>query len=151
MVFDRRTVERRLAELDEVLAELRALGEGAQGLEPDDLNEDLSRRWSVERGLLAAANLVFDVANHVLAGHFSTHPSSYEESLAHLASRDVVDDRTYERLRGLGGFRNVLAHEYLDIDLDEVLRWRDRLLRTLPGWIAEVEAWMDRVDGENAG
>lgn len=79
MVLDRRTVERRLAELDEVLAELEAQED--DGLGPGDLEGDLSRRWSVERGLLAAANLVFDVANHVLAGHFSAHPSTYEESL----------------------------------------------------------------------
>lgn len=63
-----------------------------------------------------------------------------------LASHDVIGDETHDGLRGLGGFRNVLAHEYVDIDLEEVIRWRSRILATLPDWIGEIEGWMDRVE-----
>lgn len=79
------------------------------------------------------------------AGHFSVHPPTYEQALRELASRDVLGTDTYDALRGLGGFRNVLAHEYLDIDLEEVVRWRGRLLESAPSVISEVEGWMDRM------
>lgn len=144
MVLDRRTVERRLAEHDRVLAELASMvRESDEPLSAAEFGEDLARRWSLERGLLAAANLVIDVANHIGAGHFAAHPATYEEGLRLLSDRGVVAQDTYRGLKGLGGFRNVLAHEYLDIDLEEVVRWRSRLLEILPGWIAEVAAWMD--------
>lgn len=147
MVLDRRTIDRRLTELDQVLAELRSMAEDDGGrLTAAVLEGNLSRRWSLERGLLAAANLVIDVANHIGAGHFATHPGTYEEGLRLLADRAVVDEATYGRMRGLGGFRNVLAHEYLDIDLEEVLRWRGTLLDVLPVWIREVATWLDGVE-----
>lgn len=114
MVLDRRTVERRLAELDEILAAL-ASQEG-EGLKAEDLEGDLSRRWRLERGLLAAANLILDVANHIAAAHYAAHPATYEQTLRELAARGVLEEATYDGLRGLGGFRNVLAHEYLEID-----------------------------------
>lgn len=40
----------------------------------------------------------------------------------------------------------MLAHEYLEIDLEEVVRWRGRILEAVPSLIAEVERWMDRLD-----
>lgn len=88
-----------------------------------ELGDELSRRWSLERGL-----------------------PTYEEGLRLLAAREVVAEETYRGIRSLGGFRNVLAHEYLDIDLDEVIRWRSRVLESLPTWTGEVAAWLDRVE-----
>lgn len=147
--LDPRSVERRLGELEEVLAELRRLE-----IEPIDvgrLERDLSRRWSLERGLLATANLVFDIANHICAGHFGVHPGTYEDAIRSLSARAVIRDETYGSLRGLGGFRNVLAHDYMDVDLGEVIRWRSRILDALPGWMNEVSAWMNRSDDEEVG
>lgn len=148
MVLDRGTVERRLAELDRVLAELRSMAEDR--LDGDQLVDNLPRRWSLERGLLAAANLVLDVANHICAGHFAVHPATYEEALRSLAGRGVVRQETYEQVRGLGGFRNVLAREYLEIDVEEMIRWRGRLLGALPDVIEQVTAWLDRTGREGA-
>ncbi len=146
MVLDRRVVERRLAEVDEVLAELRAQEEA--DLESEVLEADLSRRWRLERGLLVAANLILDVANHVMASHFAVHPPTYEKAVRELAARDVIREETYETLRGIGGFRNVLAHEYLDVDLDEVVRWRGRMLDGAATFIADVERWLDEIEEE---
>lgn len=144
MVLDQRTVERRLSELDQVIAELRRMTDSSgEPLTAAALDQDLSLRWSLERGLLAAANLVIDTANHIAAGHFAVHPDTYEDGLRLLAARKVVDDATYGGMRGLGGFGNVLAHDYLDIDLEGVLRWRSRLLEVLPTWITEVTTWLD--------
>lgn len=144
VVLDRKVVERRLLELDAIAAELEA-----QEDEPPDaagLETDLSRRWRLERGLLAAANVILDIASHLTAGHFAVHPDTYEGTLRELATRGVLEQATYDRLRGLGGFRNVLAHEYLDIDVSEVVRWRTRLLETAPDFIRQVTEWLETVE-----
>lgn len=146
MVRDRRAVERRLGELGQVLAELRTQEEGRPDV--DALEADLSRRWRLERGLLVAADLIVDVASHVTAAHFTVHPPTYEKTVSELAARDVIREETYETLRGIGGFRNVLAHEYLDVDLDEVVRWRGRMLDGAATFIADVERWLDEIEEE---
>lgn len=130
-------------ELDAVLAELAA--QEGDTIDAGELEGDVARRWSLERGLLAAANLILDVANHVTAGHFAAHAGTYEEALRELSVRGVVEGATHEELRGLGGFRNVIAHEYLDVDLEEVVRWRMRLLEGAPAFIRDVGRWLEGI------
>jgi uncharacterized protein YutE (UPF0331/DUF86 family) len=143
MVLDRGAVERRLQELDEVLGALEAQEPG--GVVARELQGDLSRRWRLERGLLAACNLLLDIAAHIASAHFSTHPATYEETFQGLARRGVLRPDTGDALRGLGGFRNVLAHEYLDIDLEELVRWRSEILAQGSPVIAQVQGWLDKV------
>lgn len=70
----------------------------------------------LERGLIAAAGTVFDVADHVLSGHFGVHVEGYEASLEGLRDHEVIGEGLYERIRELGGLRNVLIHRYAKID-----------------------------------
>lgn len=145
MVLKREVVERRLEELDRILGEL----EKHRGVPPEEYRSDLGLQWLVERGLLAAAGVVFDVADHVLAGHFGDHTDTYEESLARLNERDVIDDELYGRLEGLGGFRNVLVHRYLEIDPDEVLRHYRNGFDVFTSFATQVLAWMERTLDRN--
>lgn len=143
MVLKREVVERRLAELDEILAQL-ATSRGTSG---EALRGDLGLRWSVERGLIAAAGVVFDVADHVLSGHFGKHAEGYETSLEALRDRSVISDELYERIRGLGGFRNVLIHRYTSIDPDLVAQHLEDAFEVFPGFAREVMGWMDSIEG----
>jgi hypothetical protein len=60
MVLKRQAVEERLKELDEIL---RELGKHRRAT-LKSLRANLSRRWV--RGLIAAASMVFDIADHIL-------------------------------------------------------------------------------------
>ena len=64
MVLRREAIEQRLKELDEILQELNRYRE----IDPEAFRNNVSQRWIVERGLIAAASIVFDVADHILAG-----------------------------------------------------------------------------------
>lgn len=144
MVLKREVVERRLEELDVILEELAK----HRGVDPEAYARDLGLQWKVERGLLAAAGVVFDVADHILAGHFGEQAETYEESLSLLRDRDVLSPSLYDRTKGLGGFRNVLVHRYLDIDPNEVLSHLDRAFDVLPAFAREVMDWLDEVPDE---
>lgn len=47
-------------------------------------------------------------------------------------------------MEGLGGFRNILVHRYLEIDPAEVLARRARAFEILPRFAREILAWLDR-------
>ena len=106
MVLKQTVVEERLKALDEVLSELRR----HRNLVVADLQRSLATRWIVERGLIAAASLIFDVADHILAAHEGIYPSTYADSLHQLNQRSVISDVLYGELGGLAGLRNVLVH-----------------------------------------
>jgi len=144
MILRRAAIEERLKELDEILGELGKYRHTAWEL----FQADLSRRWIVERGLIAAASTIFDIADHILAGHFGLYAETYEESLELLRQRVVISAELYRQVRGLGGFRNILIHRYLDVDPREVFENFSRGLEVFPLFAREVLAWLDRQEAE---
>jgi len=88
--------------------------------------------------------IVLDVADHILSGHFGDHPDTYEASLRGLRDRSVISEELYEGIEVLGGLQNVLIHRYLDIDSDEVVAHRERLLEPMPRFAGEVLSWIER-------
>lgn len=118
MVLRREALDERIALLRRTVARLRAAAKR-------DLNDDWDQ-WALERGLQLAAQALFDVGNHVLAGAFSARPKEYANVPPELARRSVISDELAARLAGLAGFRNLLVHDYAEVD---PVRVRD-LLRT---------------------
>ncbi|MEW6232652.1 MAG: HepT-like ribonuclease domain-containing protein [Chloroflexota bacterium] len=142
MVLRREAIEERLKELDEILQELGKY----RDITWEVFRADLSQRWIIERGLIAAASVIFDIADHILAGHFGFYAEAYEESLGSLRDREVISEGLYGRIRGLGGFRNILIHRYLGIDPHEVFENFHKSLEVFPRFAQEVLAWLDRLE-----
>jgi len=142
MVLRREAIEERLKELDRILQELSKYG----GITGEAFRQDLSQRWIIERGLLASASVIFDIADHILASHFGLYAETYEQSLKALRDKGVISEGLYGEIRGLGGFRNILIHRYLGIDLQEVFENFRRGLRVFPRFGQEILVWLDALE-----
>jgi len=142
MVLKQNVIISRLKELDSVLQELAQY----QAFSEEDLQDKLSNRWIIERGLIAAASLILDIANHILSGHFGQYPETYEESLADLKTKEVISANLYQHLKGLGGFRNILVHLYQDIDPQQVWDSYKKSLSVFPKFSQEVLAWLEQQE-----
>jgi uncharacterized protein YutE (UPF0331/DUF86 family) len=136
----RPAVEARLRRLHAVSRRLRRYrAEGAEKIRDD---EDL--QWLVERGLQLGCEIVLDVGNHVLVGAFSRPSESYEEILTGLAAEGVIGADLRADLTGLGGFRNVLVHGYLDLDLDRVVQILEDAPERFERFARELHDWLGR-------
>ncbi|MCB0193019.1 MAG: DUF86 domain-containing protein [Anaerolineae bacterium] len=114
-----------------------------RSVDETELRQDLSQRWIIERGLIAAAEIIFDVTDHILAAHYSVYSETYEDSLEKLNENKVISDSLYNQLRGLGGFRNILVHRYLGIDIANVAQNFQKGLKTFPQFAQEILVWLD--------
>ena len=133
-------VQRKLATIREAVEQLRT----AQGrITTDGLLRDLMLRWAVERGLQIAAEAVLDAGNHILAGEFSDPADEYAQVAERLAAHGVITPDTATRLRGLAGFRNVLVHEYAQVDLARLVEALERL-DDFDAFVADVDGWLTR-------
>jgi uncharacterized protein YutE (UPF0331/DUF86 family) len=128
-------IAERLRKLREVLTNLREL----KSVPKDEFVRSYQHHWLAERGLQLAAEVIFDIGNHVLAARFNDHPSDYEDVLERLAAHQVISPELREKLRGLGGFRNVLVHAYLDIDRERVYAAIQQELDGFGGFALEIE------------
>jgi uncharacterized protein YutE (UPF0331/DUF86 family) len=114
-------------------------------LSAEELATDLTLRWAVERGLLAGISPILQAAQHILTRHFGILPESYEAALTALRAQKVISAALYRRLRGAGGFRNLLVHEYLEVDLSRVASYVRRAPKTFRVFATELTQWLEQV------
>jgi uncharacterized protein YutE (UPF0331/DUF86 family) len=133
-----RTVESRLRRLLQIARRLRRYRERG----PASLQSDEDLQWLVERGLQLGCEIVLDTGNHILAGAFGRSPETHEQILDALAAEGVLSAELRADLRGLGGFRNVLVHDYLDLDAARVAAALERVPEQLERFAREVHAWL---------
>ena len=103
-------------------------------------DEDL--QWLAERGLHLGCEIVLDVGNHLLSGAFGRPAETYEQILSGLGREGVLSAALVEEVGGLGGFRNVLVHAYLDVDPERVWTILQRAPERFERFSRELVAWL---------
>jgi uncharacterized protein YutE (UPF0331/DUF86 family) len=124
----------RLAELRKHLAHLRKLRPKVAG--PANLERDLSLHNDVLFSLLSVCQLVIDIAGE-LAARRGDRFESYGEAIRQLVRDPRFDPDMVAALERLPGFRNVLVHEYVALDMRRVVEAMDEL--------APIERFADTV------
>ena len=140
---DRRIVDRHLAALRAALAGLRP----HVGVSPQTLRADSDRRWAIERGLQLCAQNALDIASH-LGSSAGLDPATYRSSIDCLVEAGVLPTDFAEHFRGIAGFRNVLVHGYLDINLDRIAAMLAHELDDFEQYARHVEKWLDGASNE---
>lgn len=141
MVLRPEAIRQRLLKLEEAIGRLSELGR----TDPAVLRTGFRDAWAAERGLQLAAEILLDTGNHILSAHFGESARDYEDVIAHLAARGVIDETLRARLKGIGGFRNVLVHGYLEIDADRVAAYLARAPGDFSAFLDAVRTWLDGV------
>jgi len=111
-------IERRLDELSERLARLEPLRVKSRA----EFDADPYLRDIVERNLEIAAQCCIDISHRIIALEKAEKPRDYYEAVLRLGELGVLPPSFARKLSPLAGFRNILIHEYVGIDWDEVYR-----------------------------
>jgi uncharacterized protein YutE (UPF0331/DUF86 family) len=114
----------RLSELRRHLDHLKEIRPRVRGRE--DLERELSLHNDVLFSLLAVCQLVIDVAGD-LAARRGDRFEDYTEAVRSLGRDGRFSPELVRKLERLPGFRNVVIHEYVALDLDRVVEALDDL------------------------
>jgi uncharacterized protein YutE (UPF0331/DUF86 family) len=131
----------RLQKLEEIISRLEEMSR----VDRAALRANFRDAWTAERGLQLGAETIFDIGNHILSAHFGVTPKDYEDIIAQLAAQGVIDEPLRNRLKGLGGFRNVLVHDYLRIDPDRVAEYLGKAPADFSEFAHAVRKWLARL------
>lgn len=108
----------RLAELRRYLAHARSLSHRVA--DRSALDRDLSFHNDVLFTLLTIAQLVIDIAGE-LSSRRGERFEDYTQAIRNLARDERFSHELVTALERLPGFRNIIVHEYVELDLDRVV------------------------------
>lgn len=134
-MVDRYVVQARLAKIREYVALLRRIRSLA---DERRFVADPLIYGNAERYLQLAIQAVLDVSHHIVADMDLSLPADSQALFSTLAKHKVLSARLAKKLVPMEGFRNVLVHEYLEIDRRRVYRALKQELRDFESFVRAV-------------
>lgn len=133
-MVDTLVVTKRLNKLREYLGFLKTLRR-----EPKErFASDPFVYGSAERYLQLAIQALLDIANHILSDRKLKEPQEYRDVIKILGDNGLLSRELVRRLLPLVGLRNMLVHDYMDID-------RERLYEALQRELGDFEEFAKEV------
>ena len=142
MVYRPRSLLERLELLRQYGADLSQW----RDLSLDDYLRRRTTRYAVERLLFLIAGSVLDILDHVLSARHEVVSDTYEEILTNAHRHALLSADLYGALRGLGGFRDVLAHEYVGLADATVHEHLVKMNRVFSALMRELELLVESSD-----
>jgi uncharacterized protein YutE (UPF0331/DUF86 family) len=136
-VVDAERLSRILARVSSDVAELRETGQEA------GLAEDSVRLRAVKYGFVTAIEGCLRAAQHVVASEGLAMPESNADGVRLLGRQSIVEPDVADAVGRAVGFRNVLVHEYVDVDDARVVA-NLSLLDDLNDFVSQLAAWAAR-------
>lgn len=135
MVYRPDSVAKRLEKLREYRGDLAQW----RDLSLDEYLADRNTRYAVERLLHLVSEAALDILDHLLSAKREIVSDTYEDVLSNAHRSGFLSEDRYRELRGLGGFRNILAHEYVGLDSATVFRQMGKMNQVLPKLLRDFE------------
>lgn len=135
---DWRALHAKLRRLQDLLDQLQSIGPvGAARLEAEPVTA-----LAVERILTLLVDLAFSCNSHVCVARLGRAPDTYAASFALAADAGMIDSALSTALRPSAGLRNVLVHEYVDIDRSLVAAAVPLALRGYSEYVRQVARFL---------
>jgi len=107
----------------------------------EELLQDPYLQDIIERNLEVAAQAVIDMANRIISIEGLEKPRDYYGAIKRLGEAGILALEFADKLAPIAGFRNILVHDYLDINWDEVYNHLHQI-DDLSRFMKQIKKWM---------
>ena len=88
----------------------------------DEFIQDEYLQDIVERNLEVAAQACIDIANRIISLQELEKPQDYYGAIIRLGEEGILPDKFARKFAPIAGLRNILIHEYINIDWEEIYK-----------------------------
>ena len=109
---------------------------------PSELSfdEDFLKQDAIAMNLQRACECAIDMANHMIRTRKLGLPRSSRGSFELIRQGELIDESTTQLMKSMIGFRNILVHNYQEVDLaivkgimetrlDDLIRFADQIVK----------------------
>jgi uncharacterized protein YutE (UPF0331/DUF86 family) len=112
------------------------------------LAEDPVVGAAVERLVSRVVDLAVEVNSHIVAAVSKRGPGEYSESFRMAAKAGVFDAATAAELVGSVGMRNVIVHQYIQLDLEIIAAAIPKAIEQYRSYVSAVAAFVVDLEGD---
>jgi len=116
-LVDRALVLRKLAELEMYLQQVREY----EHISVDEYRSDWKTQRIIDRTLQLMIEICLDISNHIIADKKLPVPTSYANTFEILQQAGLIGQQLMEITANMAKFRNILVHQYTDVDATMVV------------------------------
>jgi uncharacterized protein YutE (UPF0331/DUF86 family) len=114
--LDKKVIEVRLKKLDHAVSRLKRI----QRISKDEYTNNQDYQDIAERNFQVAMQTCIDIANYIIAGQNLLVPDEQENIFVVLGKNGVLPEELIKKIKGMVSFRNILVHNYLYTDPNQV-------------------------------
>ncbi len=107
----------RIENLEENIANLKTLKEK---FTISDIKENKLDEWSLRYGIFESIQIIIDISCHISSKYNLGIAKSYVECIENLQKQAYIDKDLSKSLISAIGLRNLLIHEYVKIDIEQL-------------------------------
>ncbi len=111
-MVDMEVIKKRLTQLSIALNKI----ERFQSLSLEEFLKDDMVQDVVEYNLFISINMMIDLATHIVVDNKMGAPNNLAEAFVILYKENYITEESLKIYRNMVGLRNLLAHEYINID-----------------------------------
>ena len=117
-MVDKNQILRKLTELETHLKEIKEFST----ISVEAYKEDWKTQRIIERTLQIIIELCIDIAEHIISDDHMRLPTTYSDTFKVLVENHVIDQSLFNIMEKMAKFRNVVVHQYENIDATIVVR-----------------------------
>ena len=118
----------------ELLQKLKQLEENIKVLEeikneitPRDIAKSKRYEWELRYGFFESIQIMIDISCKIVNHYNLGNPKNYRECIELLARFKYIDDELSRKYIAMVGLRNLLIHEYAEIDIQKLYSFLDSI------------------------
>jgi uncharacterized protein YutE (UPF0331/DUF86 family) len=134
-----------------LMAEYLEILRDFEGMELDEYLSNIRHQLLAERILEVVIQAAIDINRHILKSAKALEVIKNEETFLQMGNSGVMSMKLAENLARSGGFRNVLAHQYLKIDSRLVFDSIKDTLEFYPLYVQEIVTYLESLDESSSG
>ena len=136
--FQSDTIRKRLVSLRRILGEL----EKYRDSDVDELRSDLSQMYAVFFMLQQVIDLATDINQHIAATTLNVADSNSRRGFEDLIRAGVLPSDLEQDFYKSAALRNVITHQYVEVDLGIVSNSIPRVLDVYTQYVKSISRWL---------
>ena len=120
MALEANVVDKIYARIEK-LKEYIVVLEGLQNTTLSELEQDAVKKGAFERYLQLAIEACIDISELIISDQRLATPTTAREAIELLGKHGILDWQFAKHFAKAAGFRNILIHDYLELDYEQVL------------------------------